>query len=175
MKRRYAGSPITVPGAMSAAEKTTVRSDWTDDEVGALWDLPLMELVQQASAVHGAHHDPTEVQVCELLSIKTGGCPEDCGYCSQSVHNDSDLQVQPLMKVDDVLRTARRAKANGATRFCMGAAWREVKDNAQFDRVLDMVRGVHDLGLEVCATLGMLTADQAQQLADAGLYAYNHN
>jgi biotin synthase len=154
---------------------TDVRSDWSLDEIRALWDLPLMELVHRASDVHRRFHDPTEVQVCELLSIKTGGCPEDCGYCSQSVHNDADIQVQALMQVDDVLRAARRAKANGATRFCMGAAWREVKDNAQFDRVIDMVRGVSDLGMESCVTLGMLTAEQAERLADAGLYAYNHN
>ncbi|MBW8825201.1 MAG: biotin synthase BioB [Acidobacteria bacterium] len=160
---------------MSATEKTAIRSNWTVEEVREIWELPLMELVQRASEVHRAFHDPTEVQVCELLSIKTGGCPEDCGYCSQSVHNDSELQVQPLMQLDDVLRAARRAKANGASRFCMGAAWREVKDNAQFDRVLDMVRGVHDVGLEVCATLGMLTPEQAKQLEEAGLYAYNHN
>jgi biotin synthase len=154
---------------------TGVRSDWTLDEVRAVFDTPLLELVQRAAAVHRQFHDPTEVQVCELVSIKTGGCPEDCGYCSQSVHNASGVKPEPLMAVDDVLAIARRARQNGVTRLCMGAAWREVKDNAQFERVLAMVEGVHALGLEACCTLGMLTAEQARRLADAGLYAYNHN
>jgi biotin synthase len=152
-----------------------LRHDWTSDEVRALFDLPLMELVHRAAALHRQFHDPSEVQVCQLVSIKTGGCPEDCGYCSQSVHNNSGVKPEPLMPTDEVVRIARRAKANGVTRLCMGAAWREVKDNAQFDRVLDMVKGVADEGLEVCTTLGMLTAEQAERLADAGLYAYNHN
>jgi biotin synthase len=154
---------------------TPIRTDWTRAEVRALFDEPLMDLVYRAATVHREYHRADEVQVCQLVSIKTGGCPEDCGYCSQSAHNDSDVKPEPLMAADEVLRIARRAKNNGVTRLCMGAAWREVKDNAQFDRVLDMVRGVNDLGLEVCCTLGMLTADQAQRLADAGLYAYNHN
>jgi biotin synthase len=152
-----------------------IRHDWSYDEVRALFDEPLMELVQRAAAVHRQFHDPTEVQVCQLLSIKTGGCPEDCGYCSQSVHNDSGVKPEPLMSTDEVVRVARRAKANGVTRFCMGAAWREVKDNGQFDRVLDIVRAVAEEGLEVCTTLGMLTAEQARRLEEAGLYAYNHN
>ncbi len=152
-----------------------IRHDWSYDEVRALFDVPLMELVQRAAAVHRQFHDPTEVQVCQLVSIKTGGCPEDCGYCSQSVHNDSGVKPEPLMPADEVVRIARRAKTNGVTRLCLGAAWREVKDNAQFDRVLDIVRGVTGEGLEVCATLGMLTADQARRLEEAGLYAYNHN
>jgi biotin synthase len=151
------------------------RSDWTIDEVRALFDLPLMELVRRSGAVHQQFHDADVVHVNQLLSIKTGACPEDCGYCSQSAHHDTGVKAQPLMPVDDVVRTAKRAKAQGVTRFCMGAAWREVKDNAQFDRVLDMVRQVSDLGLEVCTTLGMLTADQARRLEEAGLYAYNHN
>lgn len=154
---------------------SSIRHDWSYDEVRALFDEPLMELVHRAGAVHREHHDPAEVQVCQLVSIKTGGCPEDCGYCSQSVHNDSGVKPEPLMPTEEVLRIARRAKANGVTRLCMGAAWREVKDNAQFERVLDMVRGVAEEGLEVCTTLGMLTEDQAQRLEDAGLYAYNHN
>jgi biotin synthase len=153
----------------------TVRSDWTREEIRAVFDTPLLQLVQRAAAVHRQFHDPTEIQVCQLVSIKTGGCPEDCGYCSQSVHNATGLKAEPLMAVDDVLAVARRAQRNGVTRLCMGAAWREVKDNAQFDRVLAMVEGVNALGLEVCCTLGMLTADQARRLADAGLYAYNHN
>jgi biotin synthase len=151
------------------------RSDWTIDEVQALFDLPLMDLVRRAGAVHQQFHDADVVHVNQLLSIKTGACPEDCGYCSQSVHHDTGVKPQPLMDVDEVVRTAKRAKAQGVTLFFMGAAWRYVKDTAQFDRVLDMVRQVNGLGLEVCATLGMLTADQARRLEEAGLYAYNHN
>lgn len=153
----------------------SIRHDWSYGEVRELFDEPLMELVQRAAAVHRQFHDPTEIQVCQLVSIKTGGCPEDCSYCSQSVHNDSGVKPEPLMSADEVVRIARRAKANGVTRLCLGAAWREVKDNAQFDRVLGIVRGVAEEGLEVCTTLGMLTADQARRLEDAGLYAYNHN
>ena len=160
---------------MTTEAAATIRSDWTIEEVQALYDLPLLALVQRAGAIHAQFHEAGEVQVNELLSIKTGGCPEDCGYCSQSAHHDADVQVHALMQVDDVLRAARRAKANGVTRFCMGAAWREVKDNPQFERVLEMVRGVDALGLESCVTLGMLTADQATRLADAGLHSYNHN
>src|SRR3954453_21626480 len=152
-----------------------VRSDWTVPEVEALFELPLLELVRRSGAVHAEHWDPEVVHVNQLLSIKTGACPEDCGYCSQSVHNDTGVKPEPLMDVDEVVRTAKRAKAAGVTRFCMGAAWRDVKDNAQFERVLDMVQQVHDLGLETCATLGMLTPDQAQRLEARGLYAYNHN
>src|SRR5436305_4491677 len=154
---------------------TAVRSDWSREEIRAVFDTPLLDLVQQAAAVHREFHDPTEIQVCQLVSIKTGGCPEDCGYCSQSVHNDSGVKPEPLMVRDEVVRIAKRAKRNGVTRLCLGAAWREVKDNNQFERVLDIVRGVNDEGLEVCATLGMLNAEQAQKLEDAGLYAYNHN
>jgi biotin synthase len=152
-----------------------IRHDWSYDEVRELFDEPLMELVHRAATVHRQFHDPTEVQVCQLLSIKTGGCPEDCSYCSQSVHNDSGVKPEPLMGTDEVVRIAKRAKAQGVTRFCLGAAWREVKDNGQFDKVLDIVRGVTAEGLEVCTTLGMLTADQARRLEEAGLYAYNHN
>ena len=154
---------------------TPIRTDWSRAEVEALWAVPLLELVHRAALVHREFHDPRDVQVCQLLSIKTGGCPEDCGYCSQSVFNDSGVKPEPLLALDEVLHTARRAQRNGVTRLCMGAAWREVKDNQQFDRVLEMVRGVADLGLEVCCTLGMLTPEQARRLADAGLYAYNHN
>ncbi len=154
---------------------TPVRNDWTIPEVEALFELPLMELVRRSGAVHVEFHDPNVVHVNQLLSIKTGACPEDCGYCSQSVHHDTGVKPEPLMAIDDVVRTAKRAKAQGVTRFCMGAAWRDVKDNAQFERVLEMVRQVNDLGLEVCTTLGMLNADQAQRLEAAGLYAYNHN
>src|SRR5438067_7996414 len=131
-----------------------------------------MELVQRATEVHRQFHDPSEMQVCQLVSIKTGGCPEDCAYCSQSVHNNSGVKPEPLMPTDEVVRIAVRAKNNGVTRLCLGAAWREVKDNAQFDKVLDVVRAVNEVGLEVCATLGMLNHEEAQRLEDAGLYAY---
>ena len=127
----------------------TVRSDWTIPEITAVYEQPLMALVRTASDVHRAFHDPDEVQVNQLLSIKTGACPEDCGYCSQSVHYDTGVKPEPLMDVDEVVRTAKRAKRAGVTRFCMGAAWREVKDNAEFDRVCEIVSQVNDLGMEV--------------------------
>jgi biotin synthase len=152
-----------------------VRHDWTIREIGELFDRPLLDLVRDAEAVHREFHDPAVVHVNQLLSIKTGACPEDCGYCSQSVHNDTGVKPEPLMQVDDVVRTAKRAQANGVTRFCMGAAWRDVKDNAQFDRVVEIVREVNALGMETCVTLGMMNAAQAKRLEEAGLYAYNHN
>jgi biotin synthase len=151
------------------------NSPITRDEVAALYRTPILDLIGRAAEVHRRHHDPSEVQVCVLLSVKTGGCPEDCGYCPQSAHFSTDVRAQGLLEVDDVLAAARRARDDGATRFCMGAAWREVRDNAQFDRVLEMVRGVKELDLEACCTLGMLTADQARRLKEAGLDAYNHN
>ena len=145
-------------------------------EVAAIYHLPLLELIARAGEVHRQHHEPGEVQVCVLLSVKTGGCPEDCGYCPQAARYHTAVEAEPLMNVDAVLDAAKNAKAGGATRFCMGAAWREVKDNAQFDRVLDMVKGVKAIGgLEVCCTLGMLTESQAARLKEAGLDAYNHN
>ncbi|RMG41845.1 MAG: biotin synthase BioB [Candidatus Dadabacteria bacterium] len=152
-----------------------VRNDWTIEEVRELYKLPFLELVYQAASVHRKYHNPSEVQVCTLLSIKTGGCPEDCGYCSQSVHHKSAVEIQPLLQPEDVLKAARKAKEAGATRFCMGAAWREVRDGKAFDRVLEMIRGVNNLGLEVCCTLGMVSEDQARKLKEAGLHAYNHN
>jgi biotin synthetase len=152
-----------------------VRTDWTISEIRELFDTPLLQLVRQAGEVHQQFHDPEVVHVNQLLSIKTGACPEDCGYCSQSVHNNTGLKPEPLMDVAEVVRTAKRAQANGVTRFCMGAAWRDVKDNAQFDRVVDIVREVSELGLETCVTLGMMNAAQAKRLDEAGLYAYNHN
>ena len=152
-----------------------VRTDWSIAEIRDLFDTPLIQLVRNASGVHQQFHDPEVVHVNQLLSIKTGACPEDCGYCSQSVHNNSGVKPEPLMNVNDVVRTAKRAQANGVTRFCMGAAWRDVKDNAQFDRVVEMVREVSALGLETCVTLGMMNAAQAKRLDEAGLYAYNHN
>ena len=151
------------------------RHDWTLEELRALHDLPLPELLFRAQTVHREHHDPTKVQLCTLLSIKTGGCPEDCAYCPQSAHHDTGLERQKLLALEEVLVAARAARANGSTRFCMGAAWREVKDGPEFDRVLAMVAGVAELGLEVCCTLGMLDAGQATRLAAAGLTAYNHN
>jgi biotin synthase len=152
-----------------------MRSDWAVEDVRAIFDRPLLDLVFDAARVHREHHDASEVQVNQLISIKTGGCPEDCGYCSQSVHNDAGIRPSALLDCDDVIAMARRAKDAGVSRVCMGAAWREVRDNSQFERVLDMVRGVSDLGVEVCCTLGMLTVEQARRLEDAGLFAYNHN
>jgi biotin synthase len=145
------------------------------DEVRALFELPLMDLVRRAGRLHERFHDVDVVHVNQLLSIKTGACPEDCGYCSQSVHNDTGLKAEPLMAVDEVVRTAKRAKAQGVTRFCMGAAWRQAPEGKDFDNVLEMVRGVSALGMEVCCTLGMLTDSQATRLKHAGLSAYNHN
>ncbi|MCJ2092422.1 MULTISPECIES: biotin synthase BioB [unclassified Methylobacterium] len=152
------------------------RHDWSVAEIRAIHDLPLLDLVYRAAAVHRAYNDPSDVQRASLLSIKTGACPEDCGYCSQSAHHKgTGLPRQRLMPVETVLAEAAAAKANGATRFCMGAAWRSPRDGAEFDSVLDMVRGVRGLGMEACVTLGMLTASQAERLAEAGLTAYNHN
>jgi biotin synthase len=152
-----------------------LRHDWSAAEIKAIYEAPLLDLVFRAATVHRRNHDPAEVQVCKLISIKTGGCPEDCAYCSQSSRYQTEVEASPLMAKEEVLDIARRAKAAGVTRVCMGAAWREVRDNQQFDRVLDMVKDVTELGVEVCCTLGMLTDDQAQKLDDAGLYAYNHN
>lgn len=151
------------------------RTDWTVDEVRKIHDLPLMELLFQAQEVHRKFHPTSEVQLCSLLSIKTGACPEDCGYCSQSAHYKTPIQAERLMDVSAALTQARKAKEHGATRFCMGAAWREVKDGKQFDQVLKMVSGVRELGMEACVTLGMLTDEQAKKLKEAGLTAYNHN
>ncbi|HZK82575.1 MAG TPA: biotin synthase BioB [Humisphaera sp.] len=152
-----------------------IRHDWTLDEIAAFFQAPLMELVFQAQSIHRRHHDPAEIQVCKLISIKTGGCPEDCSYCSQSSRYQTEVKASPLMEKEEVLSIARRAKEAGVSRVCMGAAWREVRDNKQFDRVLEMVTDVTAIGVEVCCTLGMLTEDQARRLEDAGLYAYNHN
>jgi biotin synthase len=151
-----------------------LRHDWTRDEVATLIALPFPELLFRAQSVHRAHFDPLAVQISTLLSIKTGGCPEDCGYCSQSAHHDSGLKASKLMAVEAVLAEARAAKANGASRFCMGAAWRSPKDQ-DLDSVCTMVEGVKALGLESCVTLGMLSAPQAGRLRDAGLDYYNHN
>jgi biotin synthase len=152
-----------------------IRNNWTREEVSEIYNMPLMELMFRASQMHRKYQATGEVQVCTLLSIKTGGCPEDCGYCPQAARYHTDVKAQKLMSKEDVLQAAQHAKEAGSTRFCMGAAWREVRDNKDFDRVLDMVKGVNEVGLEVCCTLGMLTEEQAQKLKDAGLYAYNHN
>jgi biotin synthase len=152
-----------------------MRHDWTRDEIRQIYRLPFPELIFQAQVAHREFHHPEEVQLCSLLSIKTGGCPEDCAYCSQSAHYKAGVARQELMSPADVLHAARRAKAEGSTRFCMGAAWRQVFDGKEFDRVLEMVRGVAALNMEVCCTLGMLTESQAVRLKDAGLSAYNHN
>jgi biotin synthase len=147
----------------------------TLDELHRIYDLPLPDLLWRAQEVHRAHHDPADVQRCALLSIKTGGCPEDCGYCAQSAHYATTVQTEPLLDVAQVRQRAEQAKQLGATRFCMGAAWRAVKDGPQFERVLEMVRVVRGMDMEACVTLGMLTDDQAQRLHEAGLTAYNHN
>ena len=152
-----------------------IRHDWTRDEIRRIYWLPLPELIFQAQLAHREFHRPDEVQLCRLLSIKTGGCPEDCAYCSQSAHYPTGVARESLMNPPAVLAAAERAKAEGATRFCMGAAWRQVSDGKDFERVLEMVRGVAALDMEVCCTLGMLTESQAQRLKDAGLTAYNHN
>ena len=152
-----------------------IRYDWQKDEIFAIYNTPLLELVYQAATVHRQFHNPKQIQVCKLISIKTGGCPEDCGYCAQSSHYKTEVKPEALLAKETVLNIARKARENGVSRICMGAAWREVRDNSQFEQVLDMVKNVASMGLEVCCTLGMLTANQAQKLQDAGLYAYNHN
>ncbi|GAB4134875.1 MAG: biotin synthase BioB [Bacteroidia bacterium] len=154
---------------------TTIRHNWSRQELLDLYNTPLMELIYRAATVHREFHDPREVQVSSLLSIKTGGCSEDCAYCPQAARYQTNIKVHKLLGVDEVLEAARKAKAAGASRMCLGAAWREVRDNRDFDRVLDMVKAINGEEMEVCCTLGMLTEDQAQKLADAGLYAYNHN
>ena len=152
-----------------------IRNDWSRREVEKIYHSPILDLVYRSATMHREFHESGEVQVCTLLSVKTGGCPEDCAYCPQAARYHTDVEVHKLLEVEEVIQNAREAKANGSTRFCMGAAWREVKDNKDFDKILEMVKGVNQLDLEVCCTLGMLTEDQARKLKDAGLYAYNHN
>jgi len=152
-----------------------IRFDWSLEELQALYDQPLMKLVAQSHALHGCYHRIGEVQLCRLLSIKTGGCPEDCKYCPQSSRYQTNVSPQPLVSYETTLAFAKQAAERGITRICLGAAWREVRDNKQFAEILRMVKGVKALGLEVCCTLGMLQPHQAKQLKDAGLYAYNHN
>jgi biotin synthase len=151
-----------------------MRQDWTRPEIAELFDLPLTELLFRAAGVHREHHAPDQIQLCTLLSIKTGGCPEDCGYCAQSVHADSGVAATKLMDVREVLQSAARAKDAGSQRFCMGAAWRNPKDR-DMPAVVEIVKGVRAMGLETCMTLGMLTPSQAGMLAEAGLDYYNHN
>lgn len=152
-----------------------IRHNWIAEEISDIYNKPLLQLIMEAGNVHAQYHKAGEVQISSLLSIKTGGCSEDCSYCPQAARFHTDIQVQALMKTDEVVKAAENAKAGGASRFCMGAAWREVRDNRDFDRVLDMVKAVTAMDMEVCCTLGMLSESQAQKLADAGLYAYNHN
>ena len=157
---------------MTIAQKEVFK---TKEDILRLYNQPLISLIHRASTVHRENHDPTTVQVSTLLSIKTGGCPEDCGYCPQAARYHTDVENEDLLSVSRVKAQALRAKASGSSRLCLGAAWRSVKDNSEFDQVLEMVKTVNETGLEVCCTLGMLTESQAKRLADAGLYAYNHN
>jgi biotin synthase len=161
--------------ARKISTEMDIRNNWSESEIEEIYNSSLLELVYRAATIHRKYQESGEVQVCTLLSVKTGGCPEDCAYCPQAARYHTDINVHALMQTEEVLEYARRAAAAGSTRFCMGAAWREVRDNRDFDRVLDFVREVNKLGMEVCCTLGMLTESQARRLADAGLYAYNHN
>tara|TARA_Y100001954_G_scaffold79177_2_gene86989 strand:+ start:13673 stop:14710 length:1038 start_codon:yes stop_codon:yes gene_type:complete len=154
---------------------SSLRHNWKTEEIQAIHDKPLLDLIFEAASIHRENFDPQKVQVSSLISIKTGGCPEDCSYCPQAARYNTGLEAQGLMKTDAVLEMAKRAKNQGASRVCLGAAWREVKDNNQFDQVLDMVKGITNMGVEVCCTLGMLNENQADKLKKAGLYAYNHN
>lgn len=160
---------------MQGKQPASIRTDWTLDEVREIYNTPVLELTLQASSVHHTFHKTGEVQVCTLLSVKTGGCEENCSYCPQSKFYETGVEAERLMQVDQVMHAAIKAKESGSTRFCMGAAWRNVRNGHQFDQVIEMVKGVRQLGMEVCVTLGMLTLDQAERLKEAGLYAYNHN
>lgn len=153
----------------------SVRNDWTFEEIQAIYNKPLLDLIYEAATVHRNNNIATDVQICTLLSVKTGGCTEDCSYCPQAARYNTGLKAHKLLDVEDVLSKAQEAKENGSTRFCMGAAWREMRDNRDFEKVLDMVKGVNQIGLEVCCTMGMLTEEQAEKLKEAGLSAYNHN
>ena len=155
--------------------ENTLRHDWSKEELLAIYNKPLLSLIYEAATIHRKWHKADEIQISTLLSVKTGGCPEDCSYCGQAARYHTDIKVQALLPTETVLAHAQKAKDNGSSRFCMAAAWREVRDNKDFDRIIDMVKGVNDLGLEVCCTLGMLTESQAIRLQEAGLYAYNHN
>ncbi len=154
---------------------TVIKNNWTREEIAEIYNSPVLDLMYKAATVHREFHDAQEVQVCTLMSVKTGGCPEDCSYCPQAARYHTHVKVHKLLEVGEVLQAANNARESGSTRFCMGAAWREVRDNKDFDKVLEMVKGVSTMGMEVCCTLGMLTEEQALKLKDAGLYAYNHN
>ncbi len=154
---------------------TKIRHDWEIAELQSLHSLPLLELISKANAIHAEFHEAKEMQVCSLISVKTGGCPEDCKYCPQSSSNNTFVKPQPLMKYDEVIADAQKAISRGATRICLGAAWKEVTDSIQFEKILQMVSGITALGAEVCCTLGMLKETFAERLKEAGLYAYNHN
>jgi biotin synthase len=173
MLRSFEMSDACMPA--QSPDAVDVRHDWTPAEVRAIHDLPLMDLLWRAQGVHRAAWGEHKVQLATLFSVKTGGCPEDCGYCPQAARYHTGVKAERLMPVGEVLAEAAAAREKGATRFCMGAAWREVRDGAAFDSVLEMVRGVRALGMEACCTLGMLTPDQARRLKEAGLSAYNHN
>jgi biotin synthase len=155
--------------------KSEIRNNWTLDEIREIYNQPVLELIFKGATVHKKYQATGEVQVCTLLSVKTGGCSEDCGYCPQAARYNTGVDAHKLMTYEEVIDKALNAKNGGSTRFCMGAAWRSVRDNSDFDKVIDMVKGVNALGLEVCCTLGMLTEEQAARLKEAGLYAYNHN
>jgi len=152
-----------------------IKHNWTKDEISAIYNRPLLDLIYEAATIHRDNNDYSEVQISSLISIKTGGCSEDCSYCPQAARYHTGVDVHALMKVDEVIDAAQKAKQGGASRLCMGAAWREVRDNRDFDRVLEMVKAVNAMDMEVCCTLGMLNYEQAQKLKEAGLYAYNHN
>ena len=154
---------------------SNAKHNWTQEEILEIYNKPMMDLLFEAATIHRKYHDPNTVQVSTLLSIRTGGCPEDCGYCPQAARYHTELEGNDLMRVSHVKAQALRAKASGSSRVCMGAAWRNVKDGPEFDQVLEMVRTINKLDMEVCCTLGMITENQAQRLAEAGLYAYNHN
>lgn len=157
------------------AARTALRHDWTREEIQKIYRQALPELLFSAQQAHRQFHDPARVQFCQLLSVKTGGCPEDCSYCPQSAHYSTEVTRGGLLPVDEVLEFAKRARSEGATRFCMGAAWRNVQEGEDFENILKMVRGVAKFGMEVCCSLGMLDDSQAERLAEAGLTAYNHN
>ncbi|MFN4845294.1 MAG: biotin synthase BioB, partial [Dolichospermum sp.] len=152
-----------------------IRYNWQPTEILTIYNTPFLQLIYQAATVHRQYHKPEQIQVCKLISIKTGACPEDCGYCAQSSRYKTEVKPEALLQKETVMNIAKTAKESGVSRVCMGAAWREVRDNSQFEEVLDMVKDVTSMGLEVCCTLGMLTENQAKRLEDAGLYAYNHN
>lgn len=156
-------------------ENSEIRHNWTFEELDNLYQMPLLELVWQAQTIHRRYHNPWEIQVCVVISVKTGGCPEDCKYCGQSSHYQTGVQPQPLMSLEAVREKALRAIENGATRICLSVAWRQVREGKIFDQLLQMIRELTALGIEVCCTLGMLTQEQAHELAKAGLYSYNHN